>query len=329
MRRREFITVLAGAVTGWPFPGFAQAASRIYRVGLLSTGQPLTANNDFGAAILHGLATRGYTPDRNLALEIRGAGTHPERLPLLADELVASKPDVILTLSYPAAIAAKHATTIIPIVATESGGDPVATGLVDSLSRPNGNVTGISDMAIELSAKRLELLKDMVPALRTVAMLWNASDLGMTLRYQGAATAAQILGVKVQPLAVREPEDFDQAFAAMTRDPPDAILMVTDALTALNRRRVYEFAAAHRLPATYEREIFVREGGLTSYGPDLNEIYDRAADLIDRLLKGAKPADLPFEQPTRFRLGINLKTAKELGLIVPASVIARADQVFE
>jgi putative tryptophan/tyrosine transport system substrate-binding protein len=327
MRRREFITVLAGTVTGWPF--FAQAASRIYRVGLLSSGQPLTANNDFGAAILRGLATHGYTPDRNLALEIRGAEAHPERLPLLADELVASKPDVILTLSYPAAIAAKHATTIIPIVATESGGDPVATGLVDSLSRPNGNVTGVSDMAIELSAKRLELLKDIVPALRTVAMLWNASDLGMTLRYQGAATAAQILGVKVQPLGVREPEDFDQAFAAMTRDPPDAILMVSDALTALNRLRIYEFAAAHRLPATYERENFVREGGLTSYGPDLNEIYDRAADLIDRLLKGAKPADLPFEQPTRFRLGINLKTAKELGLIVPASVIARADQVFE
>src|ERR1700676_3472513 len=265
MRRREFITVLAGTVTGWPLPGFGQTASRIYRVGLLSSGQPLTANNDFGAAVLRGLATHGYTPDRNLALEIRGAEAHPERLPRLADELVASKPGVILTLSYPAAIAAKHATTIIPIVATESGGDPVATGLVDSLARPSGNFTGVSDMAIELSAKRLELLKDMVPALRTVAMLWNASDLGMTLRYQGAATAAQILGVKVQPLGVREPEDFDQAFAAMTRDPPDAILMVSDALTALNRRRVYEFAAAHRLPATYERENYVREGGLTSY----------------------------------------------------------------
>jgi putative tryptophan/tyrosine transport system substrate-binding protein len=165
--------------------------------------------------------------------------------------------------------------------------------------------------------------------LRTVAMLWNASDLGMTLRYQGAADAARSLGVRVQPLGVREPEDFDEAFAIMERDPPDAILMVSDALTGLNRRRVYEFAAEHRLPATYERGSYVREGGLTSYGPDLDEIYDRATYLIDRVLKGAKPADLPFEQPTRFHLSINLKTAKALGITVPASVIARADEVIE
>jgi putative ABC transport system substrate-binding protein len=151
----------------------------------------------------------------------------------------------------------------------------------------------------------------------------------MTLRYQGAADAARNLGVRVQPLGVREPEDFDEAFAIMEHDPPDAILMVSDALTGLNRRRVYEFAAERRLPATYERENYVREGGLTSYGPDLDEIYDRATYLIDRVLKGAKPADLPFEQPTRFHLSINLKTAKALGITVPASVIARADEVIE
>ena len=229
----------------------------------------------------------------------------------------------------PAAVAAKNATTTIPIVVTESGGDPVATGLVKSLSRPSGNITGVSDMAIELAPKRLEVLKDMVPTLRTVAMLWNVNDLGMTLRYQAAADAARTIGARVQPLGVREPEDFDEAFTSMVRDPPDAILMVSDALTRLNRRRVYEFAAEHRLPTTYERASYVREGGLSAYSPDLDEIYDRATNLIDRILKGAKPADLPFEQPTRFHLSINLKTAKALGITVPASVIARADEVIE
>jgi len=165
--------------------------------------------------------------------------------------------------------------------------------------------------------------------LRTVAMLWNANDLGMTLRYKSAADAARTIGARVQPLAVREPDDFDEAFASMVRDPPDAILLVSDALTRLNRRRVYEFADEHRLPATYERANYVREGGLSSYSPDLDEIYDRATSLIDRILKGANPADLPFEQPTRFHLSINLKTAKSLGITVPASVIARADEVIE
>ena len=259
----------------------------------------------------------------------RAAEGHPERLPQLAKDLVANNVDVILTFSFPAATAAKNATTTIPIVATLMGGDPVATGLVKSFSRPNGNITGVSDMAIELAPKRLELLKDLVPTLHTVAMVFNASDLGMTLRYQGAADAARTLGARVQPLGVREPEDFDEAFASMVRDPPDALLMVSDDLTFLNRRRVYEFAAEHRLPTTYELANYVRDGGLSSLGPDLDEIYDRATDQIDRILKGAKPADLPFEQPARFHVSINLKTAKSLGVTVPASVIARADEVIE
>ena len=228
-----------------------------------------------------------------------------------------------------AAVAAKNATTIIPIVATESGGDPVATGLVKSLSRPSGNVTGVSDLAIELAPKRLELIKEMVPTVRTVAMLWNASDLGMTLRYQAAADAARTIGARVQPLGVREPDDFEEAFASMVHDRPDAILMVSDALTRLNRRRVYEFAAEHRLPATYERANYVREGGLSSLSPDIDETFDRATSLVDRILKGAKPADLPFEQPTLFHLSINLKTAKALGLTVPPSLLASADEVIE
>ena len=278
---------------------------------------------------MRALVSHGYTPDRNVALELRASGDHWEQLPQLAKDLVASNVDVILTFSCPAAIAAKNATTTIPIVATLMGGDPVATGLVKSFSRPSGNITGISDMAIELSPKRLELLKDMVPTLHTVAMVFNASDLGMTLRYQGAADAARTIGARVQPLGVREPEDFDEAFASMVRDPPDALLMVSDDLTFLNRRRVYEFAAEHRLPTTYELGNYVRDGGLSSLGPDLDEIYDRATDQIDRILKGAKPADLPFEQPARFHVSINLKTAKALGITVSASVIARADEVIE
>ena len=327
MRRREFITSLASTITAWPFAGLAQTASKVYRVGLLST-QPLPPESGVGAAILRAFARHGYVPDRNLAIEMRAGEGHSERLPQLAKDL-ASKVDVILTFSFPAAEAAKNATTTIPIVATESGGDPVATGLVTSFSRPSGNITGVSDMAIELAPKRLELLKDMVPTLRTVAMLFNASDLGMTLRYQGAADAARKIGVRVQPLGVREPDDFDEAFASMVREPPDALLMVSDELTFLNRQRVYEFAAEHRLPATYERANYVHDGGLSSLTPDLDEIYDYAIDLIDRILKGAKPADLPFEQPTRFHVSINLKTAKALGITVPASVIVRADDLIE
>jgi putative tryptophan/tyrosine transport system substrate-binding protein len=328
MRRRQFIASLASTITVWPFAALAQTASKVYRIGLIST-QPLPPESGVGAAILRAFARHGYMPDRNVVLEMRAGEGHSEGLPQLAKDLVASNVDVILTFSFPAATAAKNATTTIPIVATEMGGDPVATGLVKSLSRPSGNITGVSDMAIELAPKRLELLKDMVPTVRTVAVLFNASDLGMTLRYQGAAGAARTIGVRVQPLGVREPEDFDEAFASMVRDPPDAILMVSDELTFLNRRRVYEFAAEHRLPGTYERANYVHDGGLSSYSPDLDEIYDRATYLIDRILKGAKPADLPFEQPTRFHLSINLKTAKALGITVPASVIARADDVIE
>lgn len=327
MRRREFITSLVSTLVAWPFAGLAQTASKVYRIGVLSTDKPLPES--ISGAIVRALASHGYMPDRNVALEFRASGDQWEQLSRLAKDLVAGNADVILTFSCPAAVAAKNATRTIPIVVTESGGDPVATGLVKSLSRPTSNITGVSDMAIELAPKRLELLKEMVPTLGTVAMLWDVNDLGMTLRYQAAADAARTMGVRVQPLGVREPDDFDEAFASMVRDPPDAILMVSDALTRLNRRRVYEFAAEHRLPSTYERPDYVREGGLSAYSPDVDEIYDRATYLIDRILKGSKPADLPFEQPTRFHLSINLQTAKALGITVPASVIARADDVIE
>jgi putative ABC transport system substrate-binding protein len=249
-------------------------------------------------------------------------------LPSLVDELVADHVDVIITQSYPAAAAAKERAGKIPTVVTNSG-DPVATGLAASLAHPGGNVTGVSDVAGELSAKRLALLKEAVPNVRAVAVLWNADDLGMTLRYRAAEVEAKRLGMQIVPLGVHAPDDFDAAFAAMTEKPPDAILMVTDILTVLNRKRVIDFAAAHRLPAIYEYAFLAHDGGLMAYGPNMDAIFDRAAGLADQILKGANPADLPLELPTRFDLAVNLETAKALGLPIPESILVRADDVIE
>jgi putative ABC transport system substrate-binding protein len=197
------------------------------------------------------------------------------------------------------------------------------------LARPGGHVTGISDVSAEVTPKRLELLKQFAPSLRRVAVLWNADDLAMSLRYVASEAGARAMGVSVQPLGVREPADFDQAFRAMNREPPDAILMVSDQLTNLNRERVFEFAEAHRLPAIYEYDFIARAGGLMSYGPDLDECFDRVGGLIDRLLKGAKPEELPFEEPTRFQFVLNLKAAKSIGFETPALLLAQADEVIE
>jgi len=208
-------------------------------------------------------------------------------------------------------------------------GDPVETRLIDSLAHPGGNITGISDVAATLTTKRLSVLKEMSPKLGKVAMLWNEDDLGMTLRYEASARVAQAIGVTVQALGVREPEDFNEAFSVMNGDLPDAILMAADSLTVLNRKRVFEFAAVKKLPAIYVYDFLVRDGGLMSYGPDLTESFERAAALVDRIFKGAKPADLPFEQPTRYPFVLNLKTAKSTGLEIPPTLLALADEVIE
>jgi putative ABC transport system substrate-binding protein len=328
MRRRKFITLLGGMLAAWPSTAIPQSASRVYRVGVLNPGDSLTDTSYFGAAIIRGFAKHGYSSGRNLLFERRAAQGNMDRLPRLVDELLASKVDVILTFGYRPSLAVKQRTTSVPTVVTQTG-DPVALGLVESLARPGGNLTGISDVSAELSPKRLELLKEVEPRLRRVAMLWSADDLGMTLRYRAAETAAQVLGLSVQPLGVREPDDFDRAFAAMTADMPHAIFMVSDRLTILNRRRVFEFAAAHRLPAIYEYDLFPRDGGLMSYGPNMVETYERAASLVDRIFKGTKPEELPFEQPTKFELVINTTTAKKLGLDLPPTLLARADEVIE
>jgi putative ABC transport system substrate-binding protein len=244
------------------------------------------------------------------------------------DALKASKVDVIITFGYPASLAAKTFAKELPIVCSGAG-DPVATGLADSLARPGGNLTGVTELAAELSGKRLEILKEAVPHLKKVAMLFNATDLGMTLRSRAAESAAKVLNVSVQTLGVREPNDFGNAFAEMTRSRPDAILMVSDTLTVLNRKRVMEYAAGNRLPAIYEFSFLVRDGGLMSYGPNLRETGERVGDLVLRILLGARPADLPLEQPTQFELVINLKTAKDIGLSMPLTLLSRADEVIE
>ena len=326
MRRREFIALAACASIASSRIA-AQTAARTHRVGLLTAIGPMTDSSPFGAPLMRELTRLGYTPGQNISFERRGAEGHVDRLPQLVQELVAMKVDVIVALGYPPALAAKHASNI-PVV-TIAAGDPVATGLVDALARPGGNLTGISDVASELTAKRIELLKEIAPSLRRVAMLWNVTDPAMTLRYQVSEEAAKAMGIVVQPVAIRDANDFDRAFDTMQRELPDAILMVSNSLTTPNSKRVFEFASRHRLPAIYEWDFIVRNGGLMSYAMDLEESMARVASLVDRILKGAKPADLPVEQPTRFRFVINLKTAKGLGLTVPPTLLARADEVFE
>ena len=248
-------------------------------------------------------------------------------VPNLASELIDAGVEVFVTTGFPAALAAKR--TGVPTVAAYGVGDPVSTGLIASLSRPGGNVTGIADLASDLTIKRLGFLKDIAPSIRRIAVMWNEDDLGMTLRTRASTAAAERLGVAVLTVGVREPDDFKDAFSMLESDKPDAILLVADALTILNRKRIFDFALTRRLPAVFEASFLVRDGGLMSYGADVAASYERAAALVDRILNGGEPADLPFEQPTRYSFAINLKTAQAIGLVVPPSILAQADEVVE
>jgi putative ABC transport system substrate-binding protein len=327
MKRREFLALLGAAALIEPQEASAQTPDRVYHLGTLHPGLPLTDGSPFGKIVVKALAEGGYRLGQNLTFDARGAMGDVAKLPSLLGELKARDVDAIIVVGYPAALAAK--STGIATVGANGLGDPVETRLIDSLAHPGGNITGISDVATSLTTKRLSLLKETSPKLRKVAMLWNKDDLGMSLRYEASAKVAQAIGITVQALGVREPDDFNEAFAVMNSDMPDAILMVSDSLTTLNRRRVFEFAAAKKLPAIYEYDTLVRDGGLMSYGPDLTESFERAAALVDRIFKGAKPADLPFEQPTRYLFVLNLKTAKSIGLEIPPNLLALADEVIE
>jgi putative ABC transport system substrate-binding protein len=327
MKRREFLTLLGGAALIDPQAALAQTPGKIYHLGTLTPVAPMTDVSPFGKIVVKALAERGYAIGQNLTWDARGTMGDVARIPVMLDELKARGVDAIIVIGYRTALAAKP--TGIPTIGANGIGDPVETKLIDSLAHPGGNITGISDVAATLTTKRLQLLKEMTPNLTKVAMLWNRDDLGMTLRYEASAKTAQAIGITVQALGVREPDDFNDAFSVMNQDMPDAILMVADALTNLNRKRVFDFAAAKKLPAIYEYDFLVRDGGLMSYGPDLTESFERAAALVDRIFKGAKPADLPFEQPTRYPFVLNLKTAKATGLEIPPRLLALADEVIE
>ncbi|MBP0115318.1 MULTISPECIES: ABC transporter substrate-binding protein [Bradyrhizobium] len=287
----------------------------------------MTDTSGLGKILLRGLAQRGYVVGQNLTYLARSSMGDNTRIPELLRELKASGVDAIVVVGFPSALAAKSLG--VPIIGALGLGDPVETRLIDSLAHPGGNITGISDVASALTTKRLSLLKELSPNLRKVAMLWNKDDLGMTLRYGASAKVALSLGISVQPVGVRERDDFKDAFELMNSDMPDAILMVADALTNLNRKRVFEFAIAMKLPAIYEYDFIVRDGGLMSYGPDLTESFERTAALVARVFEGAKPADLPFEQPTRYPFFLNLKTAGSMGLQIPPTMLALADEVIE
>jgi putative tryptophan/tyrosine transport system substrate-binding protein len=300
-----------------------KSAEKIFRIGVLAPGcHPPSATLDL---LLQGLRDLGYVEGQNLAVEWRYSEGKAERFADLAAELVRHQVDVIVTMSTPAALAAKQATQTIPIVMVYVA-DPVGTGLVTTLARPGGNLTGVSDMATDLSAKRLELLKEAVPTLSRVAVLWNAADPGMVLRFREIEAAARVLGVTVQSHEVRSPQDFAPAFTAITQKRPDALFVVAEVLTLAHRCQVLDFAAQHRLPAMYEFGVFAREGGLMAYGPKLTDSFQRGAYYVDRILKGTKPVDLPVEQPMNFELVVNFKAAEALGLTIPPHLLVLADR---
>jgi putative ABC transport system substrate-binding protein len=324
MDRRLFISCLALGVLATQLAK-AQQARKSYQIGYLALGSR-PEDGAPPAGLRQALAQLGYVEGKNVTYVGRWAESMRARLPALAVELVDLKVDVIVTVTSGAARAARNASSATPIVMALSS-DPVGQGLIASLARPGGNVTGMSDNAIDLSAKRLELLKEAVPTASRIAVLWNSRDETMTLRYREIERAAQALGVSIQPLGVREPDDFERAFSAMNREQPDAMIMVTDVLTILNRKRVLDYAESHRIPAMYEFDSLVREGGLMSYGPSDDYLFGRAAVYVDKILKGAKPSELPAEEPTIYHLVINSRTAKTLGFNIPQSLLLRAELV--
>jgi putative tryptophan/tyrosine transport system substrate-binding protein len=325
VKRREFITLLGGAAAAWPLGAGAQQAGSRYTVGTLTAGNDNAALNTVLVAALREL---GWVEWKNVVFEHRYAENRLERLPGLAADLVRLQVDVIAAIGTLAPLAAKQASSTIPVVMTAAG-DPLGSGLVASLARPGGNVTGMSLMAPDLGGKRLELLKEVLPLLARVAVLWNAANPYSALVFKETQAAGRTLGIEVQSLQVQVPDDFDGAFEAARRQRPDALITVEDPLTTSHRQRVADFTAEQQLPSLHGVREFAAAGGLMSYGASLADLVQRAAGYVDKILRGAKPADLPVQQPSKFELVINLKTAKTLGLTVPLTLQASADEVIE
>ena len=325
MRRREFITFAGGAAL-MPLAARAQTPTgKIYRLGILQPGKPPQPLVD---VLRDRLKDLGYREGRNIAYEYRWAEGKNDRLDELAKELVDLKVDVITTLSTPAVIAAKKVTKTIPIVFSAVG-DPVGAGVVPNLSHPGGNVTGVSLLATELSGKRLEILREIVPNAAPVAMFWNDTNPGMVLRAREAQNAADKMDLNLQSIGVHDLTSFDAAFDTINSKQFNALLTLVDPFTNEHRQRIVDFAAKRRLPAIYESREFVDAGGLISYGPNLPAHQRRAADYVSMIFKGSKPGDIPVEQPTKFELIINLKTARALGLTIPPPVLERADELID
>jgi putative ABC transport system substrate-binding protein len=325
--RRAFISTVAGGLLAAPFAAEAQQAGKVYRIGYL-TGGLSTDSPVLREAFRQGLRELGWVEGQNVVIEYRFAEGRYDRLPELAAELVRLKVDIIVTVATPAAVAAKDATATIPIVGI-SLGDPVGIGLIASLARPGGNVTGLSySVGLELVRKQLELLKEIVPKVRRVAILSNPANPFHAFATRDVKGAARSLGVQLQLLEARGPTEFDGAFAAMVKKRVGALVVVPDQMFQLHRTRLADLVARSRLPAAYGIREYVEAGGLISYGTSLPDLWRRAATYVDKILKGAKPGDLPVEQPTKFELVINLKTAKALGLTIPPSLLARADEVI-
>jgi putative ABC transport system substrate-binding protein len=327
--RRAFFGTVAGSLLAAPLAVEAQQAGKVYRIGYLSNSPPNTLEiSRLHEAFRQGLRERGWVEGQNAVIEWRFAEGRMERLPDLAADLVRLKVDLIATVGGPAARAAKQATTTIPIVAVAVS-DPVGQGFVASLARPGGNVTGLATLFPELAVKRLGLLKEILPGASRVAVLWNAANPGNVIILRGVQAAARTLGVTLQSREVRGPDDFKAAFAQMSRERPDALMILDDPLLLQYSASIVDFAAKKRLPTMHPFRESVETGGLIAYSVNLAELNRRAAEYIDKILKGAKPADLPVEQATKFELVINLKTAKALGLTIPPSLLQRADQVIE
>jgi putative ABC transport system substrate-binding protein len=327
MERRRFIGVIAGGLLAAPRAAEAQQAAKVPRIGFLGNSTAALEANLVGP-FREGLRELGYVEGRNILIEYRWAEGKYERFPALIAELIALKVDVIVTAGTPASLAVRKATTSVPLVMVAVG-DPIGVGLVASLARPGGNSTGLTSIAPELEGKRLELLREVVPKLSHIAVLWNPDNPFHVGSLKETRAAAQVLGIKVQLLGVRVSEDFPAAFAAILKERPGALLVLADRIFLHNRARIVDFEAKHRLPGMYAYRELVEAGGLMSFGPSYAGMHRRAAYYVDKILKGAKPADLPVEQPTTFELVINLKAAKTLGLTILPSVLQRADQIIQ
>ena len=318
-----FVVALALVLFATSLAADAQQAARIPRVAWLRPG---SAPDPMLEAFRQGLRDLDYIEGKNIAIEPRWAEGKSDRLPPLAAELVRLGVDVIVTNTMPAILAAQEATSTIPIVTVSA--DPVGTGLANTLARPGGNITGLSILGPKLEGKRLELLKAALPSVIRVGFLWNPANTASQLRFREAQAAAKALGIKLQSVEVRQPDELPKAFAAMTKERVGAVL-VPSAFAGLHKLQIAEISTRNRLPVMYDSRDLMDAEGLMSYGPDVPDLYRRAASYVDKILKGAKPADLPIEQPTKFDLVINLKKAKALGLSIPKSLLSRADEVIQ